>query len=63
MRRCGSGCLSTLRIIPGAGSGRPTKTPVLRDGSSITRRFNDFGATKGNGYVESFNSRVRDECL
>src|ERR1700753_3611216 len=44
MRRCGPGCAPTPVTTRAAGSGRPTMTRAARVGSSITRRFNAFGA-------------------
>lgn len=35
----------------------------LRPGSTLMKLVDDFGQPWRNGYIESFNSRVRDECL
>ena len=48
---CGAGCASTPRTIRAVVSGRPTTMPAVKDGSSITRRFNVCGVRKGCAFL------------
>ena len=44
---------------------RPASRPARRLGVSSGRatRFHSAGQTRGNAFIESFNGRLRDECL
>ena len=57
---------SSTHNDPGTSRARPACTPTRRV-RPAPRRHSDFELALGqpwrNGYVESFNGRVRDECL
>ena len=46
-----------------AGRSRPTRSHLRRAGERTGLHFIPPGQPWRNGYIESFNSRVRDECL